>query len=74
MKEALSQAGIPFVYQDISSGMLPLKQFLKYRDTRPEFDPIKAGGRVGVPCLVLRGEDGSEQIFFDLPEDLDILR
>ena len=74
MKEALSQAEIPFVYQDISSGMLPLKQFLKYRDTRPEFGPIKAQGRVGVPCLVLRDEDGSERIFFNLPEDLDILR
>ena len=74
MKEALSQAEIPFVYQDISSGMLPLKQFLKYRDTRPEFDPIKAQGRVGVPCLVVRKDDGAEQILFELPADLDSLR
>lgn len=74
MKEALSQAEIPFVYQDISSGMLPLKQFLKYRDTRPEFDPIKAQGRVGVPCLVVREDDGAEQILFELPADLDSLR
>ena len=74
MKEALSQAEIPFVYQDISSGMLPLKQFLKYRDTRPEFDPIKAQGRVGVPCLVVREDDGTEQILFELPADLDTLR
>lgn len=74
MKEALSQAEIPFVYQDISSGMLPLKQFLKYRDTRPEFDPIKAQGRVGVPCLVVRKDDGAEQILFELPADLDTLR
>ena len=74
MKEALSQAEIPFVYQDISSGMLPLKQFLKYRDTRPEFDPIKDQGRVGVPCLVVLADDGAEQILFELPADLDTLR
>ena len=43
MKEALSQADIKFAYVDISAGMLPLKQFLKYRDYRPEFDAIKAG-------------------------------
>ena len=74
MKEALSQAEIPFVYQDISSGVLPLKQFLKYRDTRPEFDPIKAQGRVGVPCLVVLADDGAVQILFELPADLDTLR
>ena len=74
MKEALSQADIKFAYQDISAGMLPLKQFLKYRDTRPEFDVIKAGGRVGVPCLVIKHEDGQEQILFGMPDDLDSLR
>ena len=56
---------------DISSGMFPLKQFLKYRDHRPEFDPIKEKGQVGVPCIVVN--DG-EQIMFSVPEDLDILR
>ena len=71
MKEVLSQAGIPYVVQDISTGMLPLKQFLKYRDTRPEFDEIKAAGRVGLPCLVI---NKGEQILFELPENLDELR
>lgn len=74
MKEALSQADIKFAYVDISAGMLPLKQFLKYRDTRPEFDAIKAGGRVGVPCLVVKEEDGTEKIMFGLPDDLNDLR
>ena len=45
MKEALSQNEIRFVNIDITSGMLPLKQFLKYRDNRPEFDEIKAKNR-----------------------------
>ena len=71
VKEALSQADIKFAYVDISSGMLPLKQFLKYRDHRAEFDPIKEKGQVGVPCIVVN--DG-EQILFSIPEDLDVLR
>lgn len=74
MKEALSQADIKFAYVDVSAGMLPLKQFLKYRDTRPEFDAIKEAGRVGLPCLVVREEDGSEKIIFGMPDDLNDLR
>ncbi len=46
-----------FTIIDISTGMLPLKQFLKYRDTREEFAPLKAAGRVGLPCIVInKGE------------------
>lgn len=71
MKEALSQAGIDFVYMDISSGMLPLKKFLKYRDEREEFIPMKEAGRAGLPCLVI---NKGEKILFELPENLDELR
>lgn len=71
MKEALSKAGINFAYVDISSGMLPLKQFLAYRDSRPEFIPVKEGGRVGLPCIVV---NNGEQILFGLPENLDELK
>lgn len=71
VKEALTNAGIRYAVQDISSGMVPLKRFLKYRDTRPEFDAIKEKGNVGVPCIVVN--DG-EQIFFGVPENLDDLR
>ena len=49
--------------------MLPLKRFLKYRDTRPEFDPIKEKGRAGLPCLVI-SEDGHEEIVFPTLEDV----
>ena len=67
MKEALSAAGIKFVVQNINAGMLPLKQFLKLRDTREEFIPLKEAGRVGLPCLVI---NKGEQLLFELPEDL----
>ena len=73
MKEVLSKAGIQYVVQDISSGMLPLKRFLKYRDFHPAFNEIKDQGRVGLPCLVVN--DGvEEKIYFELPENLDELK
>ncbi|CAH2214752.1 hypothetical protein [Tepidibacter aestuarii] len=37
--------------------MLNLKRFLKYRDTRPEFDEIKKSGSIGLPCVMInKGE------------------
>jgi glutaredoxin-related protein len=74
LKAALDEAGIKYAPVDISSGMFPLKQFLKYRDYRPEFDAVKAGGRVGVPCIVVKEDNGEEKILFELPENLDELR
>ncbi|MBE6988020.1 MAG: hypothetical protein IJM96_05335 [Clostridia bacterium] len=71
MKEALSQAGIEYTAIDITTGMLPLKQFLKYRDTREEFIPIKEAGRVGLPCIVV---NKGEKVFIGLPQNLDELR
>lgn len=47
-----------------------MRNFLKLRDTRPEFDEIREKGRVGLPCLYL--EDG--RILFELPENLDELK
>lgn len=74
MKEALSQTGIEFAYVDITSGMMPLKRFLKYRDSRHEFDEIREKNRVGLPCIVVQNDDGSDKIMFELPEDLDELK
>ena len=71
MEEVLSQNGIRHLSLDISSGMLPLKRFLKYRDSRPEFDDIKKAGRVGLPCIVI---NGGERILFELPEDINELK
>lgn len=66
MKEALSQAGIEFSVIDINEGMLHLKKFLKYRDTKPEFAEVRESGRVGLPCIVV-GEKEDEQVYFELP-------
>ncbi len=74
MKEALSQSDVKFGYVDITSGMGQLKQFLKLRDHSPAFEPIRQEGRVGIPCIYVKDDDGSESIYFGLPDDLDVLR
>lgn len=67
----LNAGGLQYANVDITSGMLPLKQFLKLRDTRPEFEEIKKRGQVGVPCLVV---NRGEKLYFELPRDLDELK
>lgn len=42
---------------EITQSMFALKQFLKYRDTREEFDRIKNAGAVGIPCIVVDSEN-----------------
>lgn len=64
-KEFLSSKNVNYLYLDITEGMLNLKNFLKYRDNREEFDEIRKSGRVGLPCIVVN--DG-EQILFDYNE------
>ena len=66
MKAWLTAHGVEYTTVDISSGMLPLKQFLKYRDTREEFAPIREAGRVGLPCIVI---NKGEKILF-MPDDV----
>ncbi|MDD6154691.1 MAG: glutaredoxin domain-containing protein [Eubacteriales bacterium] len=46
-----------YEYIDIDSSILKLREFLRLRDTRHEFDEAKCEGRVGVPAIVY--EDGS---------------
>lgn len=65
MKEFLSKNNIKFAYLDISESMFNLKSFLKYRDYRPEFDSIKANGKIGIPCLVI---NEGEKILFNQSE------
>jgi glutaredoxin-related protein len=57
---------VKFVYQDISESMLALKNFLKLRESRPEFIPIKERGAIGLPCIVVN--DG-EKIIFEYDEE-----
>ena len=54
-KEELEQAGVEFLYLDITGKLLFLKQFLKLRE-RPQFDFIREKGQIGIPCI-LREDD-----------------
>lgn len=55
-KNELEQAGVEFVYMDITSNLLFLKKFLKLRE-EPGFDAIRQRGQIGIPCILR--EDGS---------------
>ena len=59
----ISERGIVCQWMDITSSMLNLKEFLALRDTREEFAPVRAEGRVGIPCFLT--EDG--RISFEVP-------
>lgn len=69
MKEYLSENNIEYKYIDITSSMLNLKIFLKFRDIDPFFDPIKKVGRVGIPTIMINnGEkflEGSTDLNLD---------
>jgi len=55
VKEALSQKNLAFAYVDITSGMLPLKNFLKIRDHNDSHKEARENGRVGIPALSVDG-------------------
>lgn len=42
---------------DIGADVASLKPFVALRDADAAFDPVKAGGHLGIPCFVL--ENGS---------------
>lgn len=71
MKEYLSSNGINFAYIDITEGLFNLKTYLKLRDTRPEFDEVKARGIVGIPFIMI---NNGEKLIFDENPDLEELR
>lgn len=64
-KEELDQAGIPYIYLDITGNLTFLKKFLKLRE-ESAFDAIRETGKVGIPCILR--EDGS--LTFDWKEFL----
>lgn len=51
MKEVLSEKKVKFAYVDITSGMGPLKQFLKLRDTSEAYADAREHHYVGIPSL-----------------------
>lgn len=65
MKESLSQNGIEYTFVEITESMSSLRAFLKYRDTHPAFEQVRAKSSVGVPCVVVN--DG-EQVFVGQPD------
>lgn len=53
----LDAAGIKYEYLDFADNLLHLKEFLAIRDKSALFDDARAGGYIGIPCIV--AEDGS---------------
>ena len=56
-REDLDKNGISYEYLDFAENLLHLKEFLKIREINPLFAEVKAGGGIGIPCIVK--EDGS---------------
>lgn len=52
----LAQKGIAAEFVDITANTANLKAFLALRDSRPEFEPVKQAGGIGIPAFVW--EDG----------------
>lgn len=51
-RERLNEAGVLFDYVDISVSVGNMKEFLRLRDTRKEFDDVKKNGSIGIPCFL----------------------
>lgn len=62
--EVLEEAKITYTYIDILESMANLREFLKLRDRREEFIPIKEAGSIGLPTYLL--DDGA--LVFDTKE------
>jgi glyoxylase I family protein len=56
-QRTMEERGLDLNYIDISASTANLKAFLRLRDTRPEFEAVKAKGGIGIPCFLR--EDGS---------------
>ena len=72
MKEFLSQKKVRYAFEDITSGMRPLKSFLKIRDHNDSHKEPREIGSVGIPTLLvddktyLVNEDNIEMLFSEL--------
>lgn len=53
----LAEQGLAAEFIDITASTANLRAFLALRDSRPEFDAVKAEGRIGIPAFVF--DDGS---------------
>lgn len=50
----LDKKGLSYTYKDITGTMIFLKEFLHLRDSREDFQAVKEGGYVGIPCFLLK--------------------
>lgn len=66
LKLLQEDSAVEVEFRDFNSETAHLKEFLKYRDTNPMFDEIRAEGKIGIPLFVL--EDDS--LTFDINEVL----
>ena len=62
IKELLEKKGIEYEFLNITEDLIILKEFLKLRDNRKEFDIIKEEGSIGVPCIFT---ESNEIIFYE---------
>lgn len=51
-RKDLDEAGIVYEYREITADLTYMKEFLKLRDTLAVFEPVKAEGKIGIPCIV----------------------
>ena len=56
-RKDLDQASVAYEYLDFADSLLHLKEFLRYRDSEPVFEAVKAAGSIGIPCILR--EDGT---------------
>ena len=47
----LDRAGVAYEYLDFSENLKNLKEFLVLRESSL-FDPVRAEGKIGIPCIV----------------------
>lgn len=52
--EELQKRGVSYREVDITASMQNLKEFLRLRDEKPQFEERKRWGFVGVPCFVTK--------------------
>lgn len=59
-ERVLKAKGIAYEYVNIFGSTRSMKEFLKLRDNRDEFAPVKEAGGIGVPCFYFPEEDRIE--------------
>lgn len=54
----LVEAGKEIEFKNLSASLPDLKTYLALRDSEAMYQPVKAGGGIGIPCFIL--EDGTK--------------